>query len=597
MSIKVEKLEENKKRKKPSEEMAWTQFHPEIAKNMVYPEIPCWDLIKEENRKRKDNIAISYNDTRICYGQLIDNVEELSENLRTKFDPYTIATIPTIPTPDLITLFYALSDNRVISDMIDPRTSLTGIKQNLEQYKKSEESHYLFTLDLFNKKMNDLLNDSSIEQIVNMSLSDHSTKMPLLINAISRLKGLERKHKFPENMTFSDFINQTGEKKNPKITEFSQETPLTIMRTGGTTGVPKGVLLSHFGLNATSWNIIHSGVDLQPKDKYLLYMPLFIAYGLIMVNVSLIKGMQICLVSPFNPKKMDKELFKHRAQHFAGVPSHIETLKNSKLVKKEGLSFLKTPTIGGDGISPTLHKEFSEFLLANGSQYGICPGYSLTEANSTGTINLGQLNKYGSAGYPLPGIKIGIFDEDYNELDYDQTGEVCVLTPSKMLGYHNNPEETANVLKQHKDGELWIHTGDLGKIDRDGFIHIIGRMKNMIIRHDGFKVFPKMIEEAIGSHQLVEACKVVGVRNYNYQQGEEPKAHIILKDGAKPTTHLLHEIEKICIDKLPDYMQPVDYKFRDSFPLTLIGKVDLIALKNEEPIPEKEVGMSLKKRK
>jgi len=567
---------------KPSEEMVWTKWHPKSAESMVYPNIPVYDLIKEESGKRKDNVAIEYNGTEIKYGQFFDRVDEISETIRTKFDPYSIVTIPTIPTPDLVALFYALSDNRVISDMIDPRTSLAGMKKYLENYKKSEETAYLFTLDLINEKMNPLIGDSSVEQIVNMSLADHATKMPLKYKLASMKGRADRIKKYPKNVTFDEFVNAKGDKNNPKVTEYDRKTPLTIMHTGGTTGDPKGVLLSHYGLNATSWNIIHSGADVQPKDKFLHYMPLFIAYGLIMVHVSLIRGMRICMISPFEPNKFDKLLFQHRAQHFAGVPSHIAKLKGSKLVKKHGLSFLKTPTVGGDGIDAATHQDFSEFVLANGSQNGICPGYSLTEANSTGTINLGQLNKYGSPGYPLPGIRMGVFDEKNNELGYNEIGEICINTPSVMLGYHNNLEATEAILKKHEDGNIWIHTGDKGQIDEDGFIHVIGRIKNMIIRHDGFNVYPKVIEEAIVTHPAVETCVVVGIADKKYSQGQLPKAHIILKKGIKEESQILQEIKAICSETLPEHFQVAEFTFREEYPMTLIGKVDRIALQNEE---------------
>ena len=567
---------------KPSEEMKWTRFHPDTSKSIVYPEVPVLDLLKEENKNRKDYIALEYNDTEITYGQLFDSIDHLSSIIKTKIQPCSIVTIPTIPTPDLVLLFYALSDNRVISDMIDPRISLDGIKKYLMNYKKEEESHYLFTLNLLNKKMNQLLGNSSIEKIVNFSLTDHSTKTPLPIKILSNLKDSERKRKYPDNITMDEFSNIKGTLDNSKIPEFNNETPVTIIHTGGTTGDPKGVLLSHYGLNAAAWNIKHSGIDLQPKDKFLHYMPLFIAYGLTMVHMSLLMGMRVCMISPFNPKKMDSILFKHKAQHFAGVPNHIMKLKNSKLVKKEGLSFLKTPTVGGDGIDAGVHKEFSEFVLSKGAQHGICPGYSLTEANSVGTVNLGQLNKYGCAGYPLPGIRFGVFDEEQNELDYNQKGEICILTPSRMLGYHNNQEETDIILRKHNDGNVWIHTGDIGEIDNDGFVHVVGRIKDMIIRHDGFKIFPKVVEEAIGTHPHVDECRVVGIRDKGYSQGYLAKAHIILRKGSTKTSHILHEIKAICSDLLPEYMMPIDYKFRDDFPRTLLGKVDTIALKNEE---------------
>jgi long-chain acyl-CoA synthetase len=152
-----------------------------------------------------------------------------------------------------------------------------------------------------------------------------------------------------------------------------------------------------------------------------------------------------------------------------------------------------------------------------------------------------------------------------------------------MLGYFENQEATDAIIRRHKDGKLWVHTGDIGHITENGSLFIVDRIKRMMIRYDGFKVFPSIIENVIGTHKAVEACKVVSIADSEHSQGRLPKAHIVLKDGFKPyENQILEELQLLCAEQLPEYVQPVDYKFRDELPLTPIGKVDYMSLENED---------------
>ena len=152
-----------------------------------------------------------------------------------------------------------------------------------------------------------------------------------------------------------------------------------------------------------------------------------------------------------------------------------------------------------------------------------------------------------------------------------------------MLEYYNNREATEAILKRHSDGKVWVHTGDIGMMNERGSLFITDRMKRMIIRYDGFKVFPSIIENVISSHDAVDACKVVSIADKDHVQGKLPKAHIVLKDEYKNNSEIaLFEIEKLCSEKLPEYCQPADYKLRDSLPFTPVGKIDYLALEKED---------------
>lgn len=578
---------------KPSEQKIWQRYQSEAAKNIVFPKTTVYNLVREENRNRKDNIAIGYGEREICYGEFFDNVDELIDSLKTKVQPGEIVSIASLNTPELVYLFYALGELHAISNLIDPRTSYNGILE----YIKEADSSKLVLLNLFNEKLKSICADSSVKEIINVSLRASANKLPSDQTLISLFGDIFTRLKYSDDqhINFADYIKTMGDISNQSYDyQYRENIPLTIVHTGGTTGVPKGVMLSHDGYNAMAWQYKYSGLDLQPGQRFMNMMPPFIAYGSDMFHMPLVMGMRVDLIPMFNSRKFDRLIHKYRPNHFAGVPNHLTRLSESRILRNEDLSYIITAAVGGDGISPQNHQKASEFLIGRGAKNGVSPGYAMTEVNSVFSVCVQDHFKYGSAGFPLPGATVGIFDENNNELDANELGQICLYTPTRMLGYFKNEEETEKVLQTHADGKIWVHTGDLGYIDEDGYIWVTDRIKNMIIRHDGFKVFPSIIEKVISSHIAVETCKVVGIRDFDYPQGQKPKAHIKLKPeflGQKDK--VISELLGMCKASLAEYAVPTDFKIREDFPLTPIGKIDVIALQKEDA--EREKIMTLKR--
>lgn len=584
--------EKNEAKKRPSQEKKWQNYQSEESKNIDFPKTTAYNLIREENRNRKDNIAIFYGDKDICYGEFFDKVDEVIESLKNKVKPGEVFSVASLNTPELVYLFYALGELHAITNMIDPRTSYEGILD----YIKEADSSKLLLLNIFNKKLKNICADSNVNEIINVSLRDSAKKLPFDQTLISLLTDVLTKLEYndSQHINFEDYLKEKGNLSNELYDyQYKEDLPLTIVHTGGTTGVPKGVMLSHDGYNAMAWQYKYSGLDLQPGHRFMNMMPPFIAYGSDMFHMPLVMGMTVDLIPMFNSKNFDRLIHKYKPNHFAGVPNHLTRLGDSKILQKEDLSHIITAAVGGDGISPQNHQKASKFLIGRGAKNGVSPGYGMTEVNSVFSVCVQQYFKYGSAGFPLPGATVGIFDENNDELKYNELGEICLNTPTKMLGYYKNEEETEKVLQTHKDGKIWVHTGDLGYIDEDGFIWVTDRIKNMIIRQDGFKVFPSKIEEVVYSHPAVDICKVVGIRDLNYPQGQVPKVHVKLKiEFLGQEEKVISEITNMCKQKLAEYAVPKEFKIRESFPLTPIGKIDVMALRNEET---KENNTALKK--
>ena len=387
-----------------------------------------------------------------------------------------------------------------------------------------------------------------------------------------------------ECISWNDFIKLGKDIVHVKTVKYEKDMPVTIVHTGGTTGKAKGVVLSNDNINCGAFQCEISGLNFKDRGTWLDIMPPFIVYGVGNgLHLPLSMGMKVILMPKFDPTKFDEILLKHKPNYMAGVPSHYGYLLESEKMKDVDLSFIKTPIVGGDKMDYTLEQQVNKFLKEHNCSTKIIKGYGMSEVDAAVSVCInGEINKLKSVGIPLSHSNIGIFDPKTNEeLSYNQEGEVRISGPNVMLGYFDNREEEGKILHTDDKGVRWIYSGDLGYFDEDGLLYVKGRYKEMIIRPDGFKVYPTSIEEVILTHPDVSECKVVGCRDFSESQGELPKAFIILKETSKDKNTILKEVEAICHKHLAEYSLPFDYEIKEKFPVTSIGKINTIALKNE----------------
>ena len=244
------------------------------------------------------------------------------------------------------------------------------------------------------------------------------------------------------------------------------------------------------------------------------------------------------------------------------------------------MSFLLSPIVGGDATDVSYEKEINAFLRSHNCPTNLIKGYGMTEICAAVCVSAKEeFNKLGSVGIPYVYSVMSVFNpETGEELGYNETGEICMQGPHVMLGYYHDQEETANVLRKHKDGTVWLHSGDLGYMDEDGCVFIQGRIKRVIIRHDGFKVFPSLVEKAVMMHSAVRQCCAVGTKDLSHSQGQLPVVFVVTKGKKINTGDLEAALNDLCKRELPEYALPVAWYFRESLPLTPIGKVDYRAL-------------------
>jgi len=571
----------------PSIDKPWLKYYDEQSIKQTMPKQTCYDYLYECNSKYLNRVALSYFGRKITFEELFLNIDATARALimaGVKENDIVTISLPNIP--EAAYLFYACSKIGAVANMVDPRTSDEGIKK----YVTEVDSKVVIIVDSYFKKVKGLLDDETIARVVAVSPAQ---SLPLGLNLgykakeyIETLKDPSKKIEYSlQILNWDSFIDYGNFYKRDTKAKYVENRPLVIEHTGGTTGEPKGVVLTNENINAVALQSVLTGIDMQREHTWLDIMPTFIAYGVGMgLHLPLTIGMETILIPQFDAKKFDELIWKHKPVHMVGVPSYWGTIINSKRLAKKDLSFMIAPTVGGDAMDITLEKESNEFLKQHNCSTRITKGYGMTEVcgGVAGTVDAN--NEVGSVGIPFVKTTIAIFDpETGEELGYNQHGEVCMTGPNTMLGYFANQLATDDVLRVHSDGTKWIHSADIGYITENGNLFIVDRLKRMIIRYDGFKVFPSSIEKVVSSHYAVDSCKVVGIPDTEHSQGKLPKVHIVLKDNFKPKQdNIVEEIKKMCMEELPEYMQPCDYKVRDVMPLTSVGKIDYRVLEAED---------------
>lgn len=556
------------------------------------PNLSIYEYLKERNKDNLDSIALDYFDKKITYRELFENIDKAAKvfiNNGVKQGDIVSMSFPTIP--ESVYMFYALNKIGAISNMVDPRVSA----EQLRDYINEVNSKLFVGIDLYDSKFKKALKGTGVKKsiLISAGQSMPDGKIKFGSNLLSKLKTF-RIHRIPTK-NYATEVKKASNVVLPENIDVKADDVVAIVHTGGTTGKSKGVMLTSTNLNASAQQAEHTGYDLNPTDTWLNIMPPFIAYGVGNgLHLPLTVGMKVVLIPQFNPDKFPDYIIKYKPNEIAGVPSHYENLIQSEKLKNFDLSFLKAPIVGGDSMDPSLERETTAFLKSHGCKSGVLKGYGLSEESAAVSLptTTGE-NKLKSVGVPFSKTTISIFekkengerpaDNYYEELGHNEVGEVCITGPNTMAGYYNNEAETENVLREHADGKTWAHTGDLGYMDDDGNLFIVDREKRIIIRHDGFKIFPSIIKDVVSANPAVKLCEVVGVRDESHVQGKLPKVFIVLNDEYLDKEEaVIRQLEKECSEKLSEYYLPITFEAKESLPLTLIGKVDYKELENEE---------------
>lgn len=562
-----------------SQEKPWLKHFSEESRNAEIPRMKVYSYFKEINKHRPHETALYYYGKKITVKQMLGMIGECSNALTAigvkKGDTVSIVSAST---PESICLFYALNKIGATMNAIDPRLD----KKSVARMIKGSGSKVLFVIDVAYALVDAIRAEINQEHIIVQSAS---TSLPGPLKIAYKIK-VHQNIPFGKNgiMCWETFMKGA---KNAIATEaeYVGDATVAITYTGGTTGFPKGVMLTNDSVNSVAFSFLHAGIVYEPGQRFLGIMPIFSSYGLVCgIHMPMIMQQELALIPRFYPLKMGEYIKKYKPQHMIATPAFYEILIDSEEMRGFDLSHMLTLGSGGDSMNAGLEEKLNEFMKTHNLRYPLAQGYGMSEVSAAATFCVNDRYKRGSVGVPCLATTIGIFDPDTGEeLGYNTPGEVCISGPTIMKGYFNNKDETDYVMRRHADGEVWIHSGDIGTIDEDGFVFIKGRVKRMITRFDGHKVFPITIESFISEHEAVHSCSVIGVDDRERTQGQYPMAVIELNSGVDQSRadEICREIYAKCQEQLEQRGKPVAVVCVDEVPLTAMGKNDYRKLEKE----------------
>ena len=553
-----------------SQAKPWLKYYAQKYIDQTLPTLSAFDYVCHRNRNHLNDTALDYYGRKFTYADLIVNVKKTAAALRgVGVKKGDIVTVVSVMTPEVIALFYAADMVGATLNLVDPRYSVEGIHEYIEEV----DSHLLVCLNVVYERCRQAAKRTNVEKVIVLSPAD---SLPPVM-AVGYKLTTPDKNKYASNVIrWKQFI-KGGDGQSTAAEPYDPDHACVVVHTGGTTGSPKGVMLTDNCFNAIAQQFRAYDKLFHRGQKLMNIMPPFIAYGYACgVHLPLVLGFTVIIIPNLDPAKLGSLVLKYKPEHMFGVPAHYQQLAADPKLRDKDLSFILNYAAGGDSIARGAEQTVNDFLAAHGVRYPMAKGYGMTEVSSAATVAAGADNKPGSVGIPMVNTIIAAFEPGTDrELLIGERGELCISGPTTMKGYYNKADETAMILRRHPDGRIWVHTGDIGYLDEDGFVYLDSRIKRLIIRHDGFKVFPSMIENVVSRHPAVHQCSVVGCTDKDHVQGRLPFVYIVLKaDTTAKKKQVIRELERMCTEELPEYVQPVAYKFISSMPMTPVGKVD-----------------------
>ena len=385
-----------------------------------------------------------------------------------------------------------------------------------------------------------------------------------------------------DSVLWTDFLKKGTDDVPLPESLFDPAKTSVILYSGGTTGEPKGICLSDLNFNACAMQA-REAIDqaFHTGFKMLSCMPCFHGFGLgINLHTVLIHGACCVLMPTFTTKSYASILVRRKPDFIAGVPTIFEALLHAPGLDKADLSFLCGMFCGGDSLSPELKKKIDAFLKDHGASIQVREGYGLTECVTASCLTPRDTSREGSIGLPFPDTLYRIVrpgtDED---VPVGEEGEIILTGPTLMLGYLDDPDETAAVIKPCADGKRWLYTGDIGCMDADGYVYFRRRIKRLIITN-GYNVYPGQIENVIDAFPEVSYSCVIGVKDPRRMQ--RVKAYVVLRDGVKGDDDCRRRLMAHLREHIAGYALPKEIEFRDELPKTLVGKVAYRVLEESE---------------
>lgn len=569
----------------PSIDKPWLKYYKENVEDIEIPRETIWKHIYTNNLEHLDETALIFYGKKITWKELFKNVRKVSEILAAegvKKNDYILVCMT--GTPETLYLILACSKIGACAVMLNP----TLKKEQLLEIIRSTKTNFIFCMDKLYDAIAEAVRESQVEKIV---IIPAIYALPKIVKLLITLKESDSKC-LKEALKHGAIMWNTflrGQRVEAEENE-DENLPLAVVFTSGTTGKAKGIVHSNRSYVALSTEYANNGYPFKRGDKFLAIIPTFIAAGLsYMLLAPLAQGIVMVLEPQYSEKSFIADTLKYKPNILGATKSFWYAALHDSKMQKETLSYLKIPITGGEAMFECDTININRFLKEHGCKKALYVGYGMSELNATATTTAEQGSSNGSSGIPLPHITVAAFSVDSGlECTYEEYGELQVLSPCGMLEYFQNPEETEKFFKKDAAGNMWCHTGDIGYVNKQGEVFVLGRATDCFMTNEGKRIYLFDIENAILKNKKVVQCKVIDME---YNGRIVLAAHIVLATGEENNVdEIMEEIHSYCKTTLDADMVPLLYKFRDSFPLTPNGKRDIKKLKQETEGFEKVTG-------
>lgn len=557
-----------------AESRPWLRWYGKIPAEVLCPEISLYEALQRSAKRFPQAIAWEFFDTQATYSEFLQAVDKFAAALAdlglTRGERILIA-MPT--SPEGVAALYAVNKIGCVAAFVHPLFTTPELEHCLNE----TGARIVISIDSRYRYFADAKPRVPIAVLILAKLRDYLSPWKRFFLS---LKDVHHDAKIPTDPRVKWWRSIVDEQDDVSQEGSLPDThdPAVIMFSAGTTGTPKGIVLSSYsfiaeGTAALAW------MDSYTQHSIFAAMPIFHGFGLsLCVNAAFMVGGRSILVPTPNARVVADLLKSKQPNIILGVPNFYRSLVNNRGLKRADLSCLHLAFSGGDFLPRATQLDFQRFISDRGSRAKLLQGYGLTETVSAIIAMPPTEYREGSIGIPFPNMaakicKIGT----ETELPPGNEGEICVSGPSLMLGYLNDGESTARAMHTDADGRVWLHTGDLGTMDADGFFYFKERLKR-VIKSSGFNVFPSEVEAVLCTHPLVEQCCVIGISDE--QQGERVVAYVVLGDKAGAGSETSAALIEYCRSRLIKWSCPRDIEFVPEFPQTRLRKVDYRALKD-----------------
>ncbi len=577
------RTEEEKMMGYPSIDKPWLNYYSDEVLIAELPECTIYENIYQHNVNYLNQTALEYFGIKISYKKLFEQIDLCARALTANgIKRGSIVNICSSATPEITYLVLACSKIGAVANFINP---LFETQQKIERINETN-SEILFVLDKMYPYMKEVFARIHIKKIVIISATN---SLPKITQAIAgskekKDKDIEDKVKEGKYIFWNEYIKINKSFDLPANIQYQKDMPVIMVYSSGTTGASKAIVLSNDGINATILQYDRGLIaEVKRGNRFLHTIPVWFSTGVVITLLMPLCLGVTCILEPvFSPEKFLNDMVKYKP-NYALVATSLWLFVIEHIDKEFDLSFLKYPITGGEQMLVSTEMSINDFLKRHNCNAKMQKGWGMCELGATAaTTVFSKYNKFGSVGIPMPFAVISAFDvNNGKELKYNERGELRVLTPGRMKEYYNNSIATDNFFNKDSDGNIWCCTGDIGYIDKDGFVFVLGRATDLFIAPDGKKYYLFDTENVILKNDFVDTCKIVAINSENLRI-KGLVAHLVLKRNLEGDTNsIIYKIDKMCKEKLSKYAVPIAYKIRESLPINPSGKCDVLALRNE----------------